>query len=154
MTWDWTTASAIASVIGSIGGVISIIFLVHGVRRNAQAIEGTTVQSLMNFEKDVFALIAENAELYVKASAGKSKLSAAENLRFVRIVSTQMSLSYSAFVQFEQHLIDDDVWDAYLAALKGYLKAPGFRTSWHTVEHGYPRRFRELVSGLDKGDQQ
>jgi hypothetical protein len=147
MVWDWTAISAIGSVIGSIGGVTSIVFLVLEVRRNAQAIEGSTVQALMIFEKDVFALIADNAEIYLKGCAAKVNLSAVEKLKFERIVSAHMSLFYSAFVQFEQHLIDDEVWAAYVSALKGYLIAPGFKASWKAVEHGYPLRFRDLVNG-------
>ncbi len=105
------------------------------------------MQALMSFEKDVFVLIADSAEIYLKGCAAEARLSAVEKLKFERIVSAQMSLFYSAFVQFEQHLIDDDVWDAYVSALKGYLIAPGFKASWIAVEHGYPRRFRELVNG-------
>jgi hypothetical protein len=145
MSWDVVTA--VASVIGVIGGLISVIFLILEVRRNAQAIEGATVQSLMSFEKDVFALIANNAALYVKGSAGLSKLTAVERLSYDRIVSVQMSLTYSAYVQFQNKLIDDEVWEAYYNALNKYLKAPGFHQSWKGFENSYPKSFRGMVNG-------
>jgi hypothetical protein len=146
MNLDWTVITAIATILGVIGGLVSVVFLILEVRRNAQAIEGATVQSLMSFEKDVFALIANNAELYVKGSAGLSKLTAAQKLSFERIVSVQMSLAYSAYVQFQQQLIDDEVWDAYFNALNRYMKAPGFHESWKSFENSYPKSFRDMVN--------
>lgn len=147
MNWDWTFITAIASIVGVIGGLISVVFLILEVRRNAQAIEGATVQSLMSFEKDVFSLIATNAALYVKGSVGLDKLSATEKLAFDRIVGVQMSLTYSAFVQFQNQLIDDEVWDAYFNALNKYMEKPGFHESWKSFEMSYPKSFREMVNG-------
>ncbi len=59
-----------------------------------------------------------------------------------------MSLFYSAFVQYGQELIDDEVWEAYFNALKRYLSTPGFRLIWKTMEFTYPKSFRDIV---DKG---
>ena len=79
MGWDWNLISQIASVVGVAGGLISVSFLVLGVRRNARAIEGATVQSLMNFEKDVFAMIAADAPLFLKGCETPEKLSPADS---------------------------------------------------------------------------
>lgn len=147
MNWDWTTVTAIATIIGVIGGMVSLVFLILEVRRNAQAIEGATVQSLMSFEKDVFSLIANNAALYLKGSAGLAKLKPIEKLAYQRIVGVQMSLTYSAYVQLQNGLIDDEVWHAYHNALKHYMEAPGFRESWKSFETHYPKSFREMVGG-------
>jgi len=151
MTWDWTVVTAIASVVGVIGGLISVVFLILEVRRNAQAIEGATVQALMSFEKDVYALIANNAGLYLKGSAGIAKLTAPQKLAFERIVSAQMSLLYSAYVQFQQQLIDDEVWEAYVNAINRYMKNSGFRDSWKSFENSYPKSFRDMVNGGPAG---
>ncbi len=147
MSWDWSTITAISSVVGVVGGLVSVVFLILQIRRNAMAIEGSTVQALMSFEKDVFALMADNADTYIKGCASTSKLTAVDRLKFERIVGAQMSLTYSAFVQFEQRLIDDEVWDAYFNALKNYMKAPGFRASWTSMENNYPKSFRTVVNG-------
>ena len=65
---DWAAVEAIAAVAGVIGVVISIVFLIYEVRHNARAIEGSTVQSLMSLEREVFSLLAENAELMTKGA--------------------------------------------------------------------------------------
>ncbi len=148
MGWSWDQVTAMASVAGVIGGLISVYFLVLEVRRNAQALEGATVQSLMSFEKDVFALVANNAGLYLRGCAELSKLSPEEQLSFDRIVGSQMSLSYSAYVQYGQKLIDDEVWQAYANALRKYLSAPGFRVTWKAMEMSYPESFRRMIDAM------
>jgi len=145
MSWQWDQVTALSSVVGVVGGLISVYFLVLEVRRNALAIEGATVQSLMSFEKDVYGFLAENAELYLRGREDETKLSAEERFRFERVVAAQMSLFYSAFVQFAQGLIDDEVWQAYSNALKKYLRAPGFRSVWKDIEMSYPASFRRII---------
>ena len=145
MSWQWDQITALSTVVGVVGGLISVYFLVLEIRRNAQATEGATVQSLMSMEKDVFGLLANNARLYVRGCEDISKLSAEEKFQFERLVATQMSLYYCAFVQFGQELIDDEVWEAYANALKRYLGMPGFRLSWKTMELQYPKSFRDTI---------
>lgn len=147
MSWQWDQITALSSVLGVVGGLISVYFLVLEVRRNAQAIEGATVQSLMSFEKDVFSLLANNSALYLRGCQDVSKLTAEERFHFDRLVGTQMSLYYSAFVQFHQGLIDDEVWEAYFNAIKVCFSAPGFRSSWDAMQLRYPTSFQKVVAG-------
>lgn len=146
MSWQWDQITALSSIVGVVGGLISIYFLVLEVRRNAQAIEGSTVQSLMSFEKDIFHSLANNAGVYLRGCEDISKLSAEEKFRFERLVAAQMSLFYSAFVQHGQELIDDEVWEAYATAMRRYLSSPGFLLAWTTFETGYPKSFRDMVN--------
>ncbi len=148
MNWQWDQITALSSIVGVVGGLISVYFLVQEVRRNALAIEGATVQSLMSFEKDVFQMLANNAKVYLRGCADISKLSAEEKFQFERLVAVQMSLTYSAFVQHGQKLIDDEVWVAYETALRRYMSSPGFSRAWKNFESGYPKSFRDVV---DKG---
>ncbi len=145
MNWQWDQITSVATIIGVVGGLISVYFLVLEIRRNAQATEGATVQSLMSMEKDVFGLLANHAKLYLRGCDDVSKLTAVEKFQFERLVAVQMSLSYSAFVQYGQELIDEEVWEAYANALNKYLSAPGFRASWKTMELQYPKSFRDTV---------
>lgn len=146
MGWDQVTA--IATIIGVTGGLISVYFLVLEVRRNAQALEGATVQSLMSFEKDVFALVANNAPLFLRGCKDIASLSPAEELSFDRIVASRISPFYSAYVQHGQELIDQEVWQAYANALRKCLAEPGFRTRWTAMETSYPLTFRRMIEAL------
>ena len=146
MSWQWDQITALSSVVGVVGGLISVYFLVLEVRRNARAIEGATVQSLVTFEKDVYQSLSINAGIYLRGCEDISKLSAEEKFRFERLVGAQMSLFYSAFVQHGQGLIDDEVWEAYADELRGFLRAKGFLIAWTSMETGFPKSFRDMVN--------
>ena len=151
MIWNWEAITAVSSVMGGLGVVISVGFLVYEVRRNAQAIEGATVQALMSLERDVFATLADNAGLFIRGRMDRAGLSEEDQYRFDKIASTYMSLVYSGYVQFQQGLIDDEVWEAYLKACRTHLAHPGFAQSWQAFSSGYPKSFRNLIDTLPFG---
>ena len=142
---NWAAIQGLASVAGAIGVVISIIFLIYEVRHNADAIEGATVQSLMSLEREVFALLAKNAELMIKGGAASVSLSEVEFYQYERGVGTYMSLVYSAYIQHKRDLIEDEVWEAYLNALERHMTAPGFAQAWRRICVGYPQSFQDLI---------
>ena len=143
---DWAAIEAIASVAGVLGVVISIVFLIYEVRHNARAIEGATVQSLMSLEREVFSLLAENAELMTKGGWDAASLSEAERYKYERVAGTYMSLIYSAFIQHERDLVEDEVWEAYSNALKRHIQAPGFAGAWEQIKVGYPKSFQTEIA--------
>ncbi len=144
--YDWAAIEAVASVLGVVGVVISIIFLVYEVRHNARAIEGSTVQSLMSLEREVFSLLAENADLMHKGGSDLTSLTEAEVYRYERAVGTYMSLIYSAYIQHKRELVEDEVWDAYVNALKRHMAASGFAATWGDIKVGYPASFQKEMS--------
>ena len=93
---DWNLITALATIIGVIGGLISIAFVVYEIRRNAQAIEGATVQSLMSLEQQVFTAILANAQVYLRGCAMPPDLTDKERLEFTECVGMIMSMTYSA----------------------------------------------------------
>lgn len=145
---DWSTLGNIASVIGVAGGLVSVYFLVLEIRRNAMAIEGATVQGLMEMEAQVFTWLAENAELFLKGGEDFARLSPIEAFRYTQAVKLYMSLFYAAFKQFEQELIDPEVWIAYEESLRANLTQPGFAACWRGFHTSYPQSFRDRVANL------
>lgn len=143
---NWPAIEGIASVAGAVGVIISIIFLIYEVRHNARAIEGATVQSLMSHEQEVFSILSENAELMTKGGADPASLTEVEVYRYERGVGTHMSLIYSAHMQLKRGLVEDEVWDVYVDALKRNMQAVGFAGAWSHIAIGYPKSFRDSIS--------
>ena len=143
---NWDQISAIATILGVIGGLVSVVFLILEVRRNAKAIEGATVQSLMTYEHAVYALLIDHAADFLAGGTDRDGLSAEARFRFDRLVQAYMSLFYSAFKQYEQGLIDPDVWTAYRNSLQAKMALPGFAASWHATSAAYPKPFQALVA--------
>ena len=145
MDWNWAAIEAISSVVGGISVVASVFFLIFEIRHNAKAIEGATVQSLMSLEREVFALLADHADLVTRGCESYSNLPKQEKYQFERVAGAQLSLTYSAHVQLSRGLMDLEVWDAYLNALKRYTATPGFLECWTAIKNNYPRSFRSMV---------
>jgi len=143
---NWELITAVATVIGVLGGIVSVVFLVVEVRHNTHAIEGATVQSLMSLERDVFALLADNAEVFLRGCDAVDTLTREERFRFDRLVGAEMSLVYSGFVQHHEGLMDDEIWEAYLNAAGRYLGLPGFAESWAGLKPAYPETFRAAIA--------
>ncbi|MCU9847316.1 hypothetical protein OEZ60_04795 [Defluviimonas sp. WL0024] len=143
MAWNWEQITAVATVLGVLGGLISVGFVVYEVRRNADAIEGATVQGLMSLEVQVFSILAEHSSVYERGAADLASLTSGEHFLFNRLVGCKLSLLNSAFVQYEQQLIDEDVWSAYVRAFQEDTESPGFLTTWRAIEDRYPEDFRE-----------
>lgn len=143
MNWDQVTA--LATVIGVLGGIISVGFLVFEMRHNTRAIEGATVQSLMSLECNVFTLLADRADIFLRGCDALGALTREERFRFDRLVGAEMSLVYSAYVQHQEGLMDNEIWDAYLNAAGRYLTYPGFSESWRGLQPAYPLSFRKVI---------
>lgn len=146
MTWD--QLSAAAQIVGVIGGIVSVIFLILEIRRNSRAIEGSTVQALMAMEQSLFTYLADNADLYVRGRADFAALSDSESFSFNRHVGAYMSLYYAAFKQFEQGLIDAEVWVAYRNSMRTNLGYPGFAACWAGFATHYPASFQAETRGI------
>lgn len=145
---NWDVIGAVSTVLGVLGGFVSVYFLIQEVRRNALAIEGATVHSLMNFEQAVYTLLVDNALLFVTGSQDRDSLAADARFKFDMVVQSYMSLHYSAFKQYEQELIDAEVWQAYANAMSAKLAKPGFAASWAAVQANYPQTFRNFIATL------
>lgn len=145
---NWDVIGAVATVLGVLGGFVSVYFLIQQVRRSAQAIEGATVHSLMNFEHAVYAVLIANAALFVKGSKDCESLAPDARFKFDMVVQSYMSLHYSAFKQHEQGLIDPEVWQAYANAMTSKLEKPGFAASWAGMQANYPQTFQNFIATL------
>ena len=100
----------------------------------------------MSLEREVFSLLAENSELMTKGAWSHESLTDAEVYKYERSVGSYMSLIYSAFIQHERDLVEDEVWEAYVNALERHLRAPGFAAVWNQIRAGYPRSFQQEVT--------
>jgi hypothetical protein len=114
---DWTLITAVATVLGVFGGLISVVFVVY-------------------------------ESVYLKGCAASPDLTETEAMAFSNCVGMVMSMTYSAYVQHQQSLIDDEVWEAYLAAARNRLAKPGFLAAWQGLQMGYPTSFRAALTAI------
>jgi hypothetical protein len=102
----------------------------------------------MSLEREVFSLLADNAELMTRGGSDYEALSITDKYKYERVSGSYLSLLYSAFIQHERNLVDDEVWEAYINALKRHFKEYGFTTVWEEIKVGYPKSFQKEIAVL------
>jgi len=145
---DWSAIEAISSAIGAVGVIVTVAYLAYQIRQNTKSIEGATEQSLMAFEKDTYVMIADNASVFRRGSEDIDALNPDEVVQFTNIVLAEMSLLYSAFVQYERKLISEDVWKAYEHGTVERFRSPGYAAVWAREKFDYPTGFRGAMEKL------
>ncbi len=148
MSVDLGTVSAIATVVGVAGGLVSVITLAFEIRRNARATEGATVQALMSFEVQVQVETLNNAGLYSRGFKSTADMTEEEKLQFDVLVGIKITYCYSGFTQHQKRLIDDEVWEAYRASMRSWVVNPNFRASLQDQIATFPKGFQKVVQEI------
>jgi len=150
---NWNAVEAISSAIGAVGVIATVAYLAYQIRQNTQSIQGSTEQSLMTLEKEVYSFIADNARVFRRGCSNIADLDEDETVQFSYIVSAEMSLVYSAYVQYHRKLISDEVWNAYLNGIQNRLKEGGYLAAWSGVKNDYPASFRAEIELFEDGEK-
>lgn len=145
MGWNWAAIEALAAIAGVVGLIVSVIFLIYEIRHNARAIEAATVQELMTFEREVFAMMIQHADLFRRGCEDLYALADGERFQFDRLLGAHFSLLYSAFIQYERGIMGQDVWEAYLNALARYAAFPSYAVIWENIRAGYPENMQQAI---------
>lgn len=145
---NWEAIEAISSAISAVGVIATLVYLAYQIRQNTHSIQGATEQSLMTLEKDTYSMIADNAELITRASSDYQALTPEDIVRFENIVGAEMSLVYSAYVQYKRKLISHEVWEAYERSTLAQFKGFGFLSAWQSIKPNYPTSFIDVIDTL------
>ncbi len=140
---NWEAVGAVGELVGAVGVIVTVAYLALQVRQNTRAIEGSTVQSLMTLEKDIFSLIADHANVYRRGCDDFSDLDNDEAVQFTYIIAAEMSLVYNAYGQFQRNLISAEDWEAYKDGTLKRLAETGYGDAWALLEADYPKSFRD-----------
>jgi hypothetical protein len=147
---SWEAIDAVSSLVSAVGVIATLIYLAYQIRQNTQSIQGATEQSLMVLEKDTYSLMAEHADVFVRGSADFSQLSPEDAIKFQNIVGAELSLVYSAYVQYNRKLIPLEAWEAYERSTADYFKGPGYLAAWQALKPSYPERFCEAMEKVER----
>jgi hypothetical protein len=139
----------LGDLIAAIATVATLIYLAQQIRKNAKSIEGASVQAILELEITNCALKAQYANVYRRGCANILDLDDDERVVFEQVVSSEMSLFSSVFIQVQNGLMDDDAafdrdW------IRFYLKQPGFQVIWSEIKTTYPNEFRQHLDDIQK----
>ena len=145
---NWEAIGAIGEGLGAVAVIATVIYVALQIRKNSEAVQGSTEQALMSQEMALYTLLAEHASVYRRGQENMDSLDVDERIVFDQLVSAAMSQLYSAFVQYERGLIPQSVWAAYCAEWPERLNQVGFQCAWREAQKFYPVEFRQALDGL------
>ena len=139
----------LGELIAAIATVATLIYLAQQIRRNSKSTEGASAQAILELEVTTYALKAQYANVYRRGCANILDLDDDEKVVFEQVVSSEMSLFNSAFIQEQNGLMDNDAsfdrdW------IRFYLKQSGFQVMWSEIKTAYPRDFCQHLDDVQK----
>ena len=139
----------LGDLIAAIATVVTLIYLAQQIRRSSKSVEGASSQAIVDIEIATFALKAQYANIYRRGCANVLDLDDDERIIFEQVVSSEMSLFSSVFIQVQNGLMDDDAafdrdW------IRFYLKQSGFQAIWSEIKTSYPNDFCQHLDDVQK----
>ena len=139
----------LGDLIAAIATVATLLYLAQQIRRSSKSVEGSSVQAILELEITTYALKAQYANVYRRGCANILDLDGDERVIFEQVVSSEMSLFSSAYIQVQNGLMDDDAafdrdW------IRFYLKQPGFQEMWSEIKIAYSSEFRQHLDDVQK----
>jgi len=139
----------LGDLIAAIATVATLLYLAQQIRRSSKSVEGSSIQAILELEITTYALKAQYANVYRRGCANILDLNDDERVIFEQVVSSEMSLFSSAYIQVQNGLMNDDAafdrdW------IRFYLKQPGFQDMWSEIKTAYSSEFRQHLDDVQK----
>ena len=139
------------SLLANFGVLVGLALLVVEIRHNTLATQAAIYQESMGFARDHVALLIgdENRELagiVFRGEKDPTSLTPEELEKFVLFVAWRMSTWETSFLNYDEGLLDERMWESLDAWYSSLLqRGPGYRTWWETTRHGYDQSFQAHV---------
>ena len=129
----------IGEFVAAIAVVVSLIYLAVQIRQNTRSVRAATHHSSARSAtetQNVFAQSNDAARIFRIGSRELEELNEDERLRFDSMLLSIFAWYEDAFFQYQQSMIDREVWEGRQRGLLGQLKRPG-TASWWTRRSGF-----------------
>src|SRR5262249_443106 len=129
---NWEAIAAIAQLFGTIGVIITLVFLAVQVRGNTRVANAQTRQSISEFVLRIAIFRAEDGDRFAKLEGGAELTDGDHQFRYW----SHIQFLLHAETYFHHHalrLIPDAHWRPYERYFAKYVKSPGFKEVWADI---------------------
>ncbi len=136
---------------GTIGIMISLIYVAIQIRNNARAVRAAAYQSLAASMANQWELLAINGDLSSIVSRGGTDFSALdknEQARFKYALMAYFRKYESAWVQHKIGTLKEDDWQTIAFDIESICVLPGMRMAWLLIRDRSNPKFRDYVDGV------
>jgi len=133
--FDWVKLSAIAEIAGSIAIVSTLIYLSIQTQQNADAILANSRNALIANEISINQQVVENPSIF--AYRYRADLTLEEQIQLEVWLIQLVRTREHQWLQYQDGLLDEKIWDAYATALPVILSFPIERAWWDRYKYSY-----------------
>ena len=152
---NWEALGAIAEILGSVGVILTLIYLAVQIRQSAKESHANSVH-LLNLQiatiGDRLSNDAEMADIWVRGSESMASLLPAEKVRYGAALAQIFIASSTQYYLYSRKLVPGEMYDYVIAQLRDTLARPAVREWWGQNQHMYDPAFRAHVNDLIDAD--
>ena len=142
----------IGRLLGQVAVVGSLVYVGYEIRLNTRVAQSQSHQELvgliMSIGDPLINEIEDVTELRARGDSVLTRLSDADRARFQALSNRSMVFYELAYYQWQEGLLDDDLWVAMQASLEGQFDRPGFVAYWDDDRAVFGSEFVDFVDTL------
>jgi hypothetical protein len=141
--------AAIAEIISAVAVLTSLLYVGYEVRQNTAAVKSAAYQSIHDAEDANWQSIGNDREISTVwafgLDGGIQSLGPDQQTRFSIATRRLICLFQNVHCQRRKGIVDDELWQAWLASLDEFIVMPGFREVLSTTKPHLSEPFTGLV---------
>jgi len=144
---------SLGEFLGSVGVIVSLIYLAVQIRQNTRSVRAATQQSFVDVNASFAGLLLNNdhmAHVYRVGIADQDELTEDQRVQFDMLMVTYFRNMQNLFQQRERGMLEEDVWEGSRRHMLWYIRQPGVFTWWQARRPMFSDRFRAF---LESGGQ-
>ncbi len=143
-------AAAIAEIVSAVAVIVSLLYVGYEVRQNTAAVKSTAYQSIHDAADLFWHSISTDAELSALWDAGMAgelqALQPAQRSQYTITVRRLIYLHQNVHYQRRKDVVDDELWNAWLASLDEHLGMKRFTEVLNDTKPHLSDPFNELLN--------
>ena len=145
-----TEIAEVAEVVAAVGVLVSLLYVGYEVKQNTTAVQSTAYQAIHDAEDQFWSdLVSEPGAAALWQNGldnGVESLEPGGRERFTVTARRLIYLFQNVHYQYRKGVVDDELWDAWLASLDEFLGEPGFEDVLRSISPHLSDPFNQLVA--------
>jgi hypothetical protein len=150
---NWDALGAIGEIMGSMGVLVSLIYLAVQTRNGASETRDASIHSVMElaikFRAESYT--GDLADIRMKAAMNQP-MEPIEVLKFEGYLSALFELNELVFVQYQKDKLDPEYFKAWERRTQAAISVPRIQQFWGKTKTGYRASFVEYIDRLMAGE--
>jgi hypothetical protein len=148
---NWEALGALGEIVGAVAVILTLGYLAVQIRQNTRAVRRSSHQSAVDAFVNVNLTLLQDSEITRIVNTGLQRpeeLDANELTRFERWAGANQAHYQNLFYQYQDGIIEDELWKSYETTLREFVGTPGFTKYWERCRHRFSSSYQEFVERL------